>query len=80
MRANDLVTVSSDAGIDRVVFYIDETEMKIDSSSPYSYEWDTTGNLEGPHNIRVVAYDNSGKTAEDQITVTITSQSLREGN
>jgi tetratricopeptide (TPR) repeat protein len=67
-------SASSDAGIDRVIFYIDNTEVKTDSSSPYSYEWDTTGYAEGSHVIRVVAYDNSGDTAEHQVTVTVTSQ------
>ena len=66
-----LVTATSDVGIDRVVFYVDGSQIGEDSSEPYSMDWDTSTYFEGAHTIRVVAYDNANRNAVFQITVTV---------
>ncbi|NLK49898.1 MAG: choice-of-anchor D domain-containing protein, partial [Candidatus Cloacimonetes bacterium] len=42
-----------------------------DSSSPYSWNWATSGVSLGNHTIKVVATNNQNKTAEESIVVTL---------
>ena len=62
---------SDDKGISKVEFYIDGTFKAIDTSSPYSYYWDTTAGSDGSHTIKVIAYDTANQTAEGQCTVMV---------
>jgi len=59
------------AGIDRVKFYIDDSFKGEDTSSPYSYAWDTASEAEGPHKLRAEAYNNVGKSSDAEIEVTV---------
>jgi hypothetical protein len=78
--ANDTVSgtvpirtaVTGNCVVDRVEFYIDSVLRGTDISEPYSYDWDTTIELEGPHVLRVIAYSTTGKNKDSQITVTVT--------
>jgi len=54
-------------GINRVEFCIDDVLKFIDHDEPYSWLWDEFAI--GKHEIKVVAYDNSGNKAEDRINV-----------
>jgi hypothetical protein len=54
-----------------VEFYIDGSLKKIDSSSPYRYNWDTTEYVNGPHAIKVTAYDTNNQTNKDEISVPV---------
>ncbi|MFO8145172.1 MAG: S8 family serine peptidase, partial [Candidatus Syntrophosphaera sp.] len=67
----DVTATDSDGYITGVAFYIDEgtTPSYTDYSSPYSWNWDTTGISGGTHNIRVVATDNDSNTAEREVSV-----------
>jgi len=62
---------SDDEGIDRVKFYIDDNLAKTDSSSPYSYRWDTTQYSVGSHTIKVICYDTANQTAGDTVSVLV---------
>lgn len=64
-----LAEISSGA-IDRVVFYLDGTELATDSTPPYEYTWDTTGD-NGTHIIRVVVYDIENISYEKTRSVTV---------
>ena len=57
--------------ISNVKFYIDNQLRYTDSSSPYSWNWATSGVSLGNHTIKVVATNNQGKTAEESIVVTL---------
>ncbi|MFH1957900.1 MAG: Ig-like domain-containing protein [bacterium] len=65
------VSASDDNGISRVQFYIDGVIKSTDTSSPYSYSWDTTAESEGSHTVKVTAYDTANQTASVQHTVTV---------
>jgi len=65
------VNASSDSGINYVECRIDGGSIGTDSTQPYSISWDTTGYSEGSHNIKVLAYDNSSKSASKTISVTV---------
>lgn len=62
---------ADDKGISKVEFYIDGSIKKIDNSSPYRYNWDTTGYVNGPHAIKVTAYDTNNQTNKDEISVSV---------
>jgi len=73
---NSSITITATASdtdgyITGVAFYIDDVLKSTDTSSPYSWVWDTTGYAGGPHSIMVIATDNSGNTATRSITVTL---------
>jgi hypothetical protein len=59
---------TSDAfGIDRVEFYIDDTNVGIDTAAPYSMLWETPAFFR--HTIKIVSYDTSENTAETELKV-----------
>ncbi|HQO68405.1 MAG TPA: S8 family serine peptidase, partial [Candidatus Syntrophosphaera sp.] len=73
---NSSITITATASdtdgyITSVAFYIDDVLKSTDTSSPYSWVWNTTGYAGGPHSIKVIATDNSGNTATRSITVTL---------
>ena len=61
------------SGIDRVEFYIDGKFKGNDTNAPYTYNWDReTIQLrfsKHKHVIKVIAYDNAGNSATDQLEV-----------
>ena len=59
--------------ITKVEFYIDESLKSTDTSSPYSYSWDTTQYSSGSYPIKVIAYDSANQTATDEITVNVSN-------
>lgn len=69
------ITINADAAdeteLDYVAVSIDSGSWTSDTSSPYSWTWDTTSAAEGAHTITVRAYDAAGNTADDSITVTV---------
>ena len=66
------VTASDEAsGMDRVEFSVDGSMVSSDSSTPYSYAWDSTTVADGSVTITATAYDNDGNTATDSITLTV---------
>lgn len=58
-------------GIDRVDFYIDGVKVGSDSTSPYTYDWNTTPVSDGSHTFSVAAYDTSGNVASAAEFVTV---------
>jgi alkaline phosphatase len=69
------VDITADASdnvrVTRVEFYIDAALKNTDTTSPYSWSWDTTAESEGTHTIKAVAYDTAGQSDEDTISVTV---------
>ena len=64
-------SVDSTLEISKVEFYLDDTLLGEDTSSPYSYDWDTTSESDGPHTIKVTAYNIQSTTAEAEISVVV---------
>ncbi|UCD13804.1 MAG: hypothetical protein JSW60_09655, partial [Thermoplasmatales archaeon] len=61
------VNVTSAAGIERVEFYINDKLVENDSEEPYSFRWAPI--LSGRYTLKVLAYDNIGNQAQDEISV-----------
>ncbi len=71
----DSITIEASAsdggGIDRVVFYVNGQQRASDSSAPYSYAWNNTGNADGAYSLRVVAFDTAGRSSEVTHDITL---------
>lgn len=67
-------TASDNVGVTKVEFYRGTTKLSEDSTSPYSYSWNTTGVEAGTYAITAMAYDAAGNNATSNIVnVTITA-------
>ncbi len=65
-------TASDDVGVTKVEFYLDGTLQIADTTSPYSWSWDTTRSANGAHALTSKAYDsagNSGTSTAVNVTV-----------
>ena len=64
-------TATDGAGVTEVRFYIDNTLVYSTASAPYSMAWNTETASVGTHTIKVVAYDEAGRTAEQSVSVRV---------
>ncbi|HYM60781.1 MAG TPA: Ig-like domain-containing protein [Thermoanaerobaculia bacterium] len=53
-------TASDNVGVTKVEFYLDGTLKSTDTTSPYSWSWDTTSSSNGSHTLTAKAYDAAG--------------------
>jgi beta-lactamase superfamily II metal-dependent hydrolase len=73
---NVTANASDDRGVVKVEFYLDGTLQATDTSSPYSWSWNTTTSSNGAHSLTSKAYDaagNSGTSAAVSVTVNNTA-------
>jgi len=71
-----LAEVTDNVDVAKVEFYIDNELKDTDNSSPYQYNWDTSGYQDGQsYTITAKAYDQAGNMAEDTITVIVNNTS-----
>lgn len=65
------ITVSAidEVGISKVEFYINNKLLSIDTTFPYSTNWNTNPVKKGNHEVKVIAYDTSNNTATQKIIV-----------
>ena len=59
--------IDYESGIDKVDFYIDGERVKTDFDEPYEFEWKEQ--CSGPHNIKIIAYDNADNNNSKELTV-----------
>ncbi|MBN1970902.1 MAG: SUMF1/EgtB/PvdO family nonheme iron enzyme [Candidatus Delongbacteria bacterium] len=62
----------SDGSISNLVFYADGAVVDTVYAEPYQVYWNTTGQIAGNKEIRVVAKDDQGATSEGTVTVILT--------
>ncbi|MCK5219937.1 MAG: hypothetical protein KAR14_00015, partial [Candidatus Aminicenantes bacterium] len=53
----------------KVELFIDNNLVSTFTSAPYSYVWNTDGISEGNHSVKAIAYEASGQTTTDSVTV-----------
>jgi sulfur relay (sulfurtransferase) DsrF/TusC family protein len=58
---------SDNVGVSKVGFYVDGSLKSTDTSSPYSYSWNTTSLANGSHSIYAKAYDAAGNVKQSSI-------------
>jgi len=72
------VNTTDKSGILKVDFYIDNSKVFSDTTSPYEYEWNTTTTTDSEHTIKVTSYDmNENFTETEPITVTVDNESRK---
>jgi hypothetical protein len=74
-------SASDNVGVTKVEFYLDGALKSTDTTSPYSWSWDTTTATNGSHSLTSKAYDaalNVGTSTAVSVTVsnTVTTQQL----
>ncbi|MFH1170167.1 MAG: Ig-like domain-containing protein, partial [Candidatus Vogelbacteria bacterium] len=66
-----IVTGQTTSGVREVTLVIDNTALATDSTSPYSFIWDTTAVTNGSHTLFATAEDNAGNQTTVSITVNV---------
>ena len=64
-------SATDNAGVSRVDFFIDATELLSDTTSPYGGSLDTTKLADGTHVLKAIAYDAQGLTATSQVSINV---------
>jgi chitodextrinase len=74
-QVSGTVNVTADAidnvGVTKVEFYVDDVLKSTDTSSPYSYSWDSTSVSNGIYVIKAKAYDAAGNVGSAEVSVTV---------
>jgi hypothetical protein len=65
------VSVTADSNCDSVKFYIDGTFKYEDTSSPFSWSWDTTAYSDGSHTVKAEGYVGGVLKASDSNNCTV---------
>jgi fibronectin type 3 domain-containing protein len=55
----------------KVAFQLDGTTLTTDTTSPYSYSWDSSSVADGSHTLTVIATDTAGNTTSTSETITV---------
>jgi hypothetical protein len=72
-ETNIAAQASAIPGLEKVEFWVDDQLVATRESTPYATTWDFTGMQVGTHQLRIVAYDVQGHSAEVTHAVTIPS-------
>ena len=64
----DATASDTDGTIESVTFYIDDVEVNVDTTAPYSYDYSFT---DGNHSVKVIATDDQGGTDVAKITILV---------
>jgi beta-lactamase superfamily II metal-dependent hydrolase len=76
-------SASDNVGVTKVEFYLDNVLQSTDTTSPYSWSWNTTGTANGAHSLTSKAYDaagNFGTSTAVSVTVSNTTAQQLLGN
>lgn len=68
-RTKISVEASDDSEVEKVEIYIDDERVAELYEKPYEYNYKSTPMFKFRHEIKVVAYDDGGKTSEEEINV-----------
>ena len=72
-------SASDNVGVTRVEFYLDGVLKSTDTTSPYSWSWDTTASANGSHTLVSKAYDAAGNVGTSAtITVTVSNSTASQ--
>lgn len=72
-------TASDNVGVTRVEFYLDNVLQTTDTSSPYTWTWNTTSASNTVHSILAKAYDAAANSTTASETVTVSNASSGGG-
>jgi hypothetical protein len=67
-------SASDNVGVSKVEFYLDGALQSTDTTSPYSWSWNTTAAANGSHSLQSKAYDAAGNVGTSStISVTVSN-------
>ncbi len=67
-------SASDNVGVTRVDFYLDGTLLGSDTTAPYTYTWNSTSSVNGPHTLLARAYDLWGNVGTSpSVSVALTN-------
>ncbi|ACN15734.1 putative alkaline serine protease (subtilase family protein) [Desulforapulum autotrophicum HRM2] len=70
------VSATDEGGVDRVELHVNGELLSSDTTSPYTFSWDTYGYANSDHELMAVAYDTAGNAGwSSVITVTVANES-----
>ena len=69
-------TATDDLSVTEVEFFVDGNPKHTDTTSPYSYTWNSGSASVGNHILKAVAKDNIGTTGEDIVAVSLTENPI----
>lgn len=61
----------SDGYVTQVAFYLNDVWQFTDSTSPYSWAWNTSSASAGSHTLKAIATDDDSNTAESSVSITL---------
>ncbi len=67
------VTASDNVGVASVILKLDGTSLGSDTSSPYTFSWNTSTVPNGTHTLTATAADAAGNTASNSISATVSN-------
>jgi Subtilase family/Bacterial Ig domain/Fervidolysin N-terminal prodomain len=70
------VAAADNVGVSKVQLYVDGTSLGMDTSSPFSFAWDTTQASNGSHSLQAIAYDAAGNQGASAVVVVTVSNAL----
>lgn len=70
---NFAATASDNVGVTKIDFKVDGVVVNTDTSSPYSYAWNSSTVSNGAHTVSATAYDAAGNSQLSSATVTVTN-------
>lgn len=73
-------TASDNVGVTKVEFFVDGILKSTDTSSPYSFIWNTAGVSAGVHSLTAKAYDAAGNMRTSSVTSVTIGTSPTTGN
>ncbi len=68
------VTGSESVGIEKVEFLVDDKPVGTDTSTPYTFDWDTLAESEGPHTVVATVFDAKGQTKRAKISLNVDNE------
>ncbi len=69
-------TASDNTAVSKVEFLVDDVVVKTIATAPYEFSWDTLTVSGGDHVFKATAYDTSGNTSSDFVSVTVDNSGI----
>jgi tetratricopeptide (TPR) repeat protein len=66
--------ITSTEPIDKVEFRVDDELRYTDTSTPYSFDWDTIADKEGKHELSITAFDSNGSTKRTTVNLEVDNE------
>ncbi len=70
-QIEDPVVNGGASGVAYAEFYLDGVLRHTDTTAPYEWDWDPSGDGQGDHELKVVGYDNLGNAGDETLIVVV---------